>query len=711
MSRLVTVRSATRLGAWTAKIARSLAAKLYKGGPAASKYQLVDGFLLQARRLRERCSASIIDPPGFIYFPGFNDFNTTLGISNQTATSVGNRDDFDPGNQDYDPGVEYQARMDGENRPAMMLLPFSGPPETGYNSTSITLAPTVQDRALLTGAYFQGTLLASAGAATFDPLDDMSYFTFATPAAVGGGAVAPWVCGVSVSFDEGGAPSFGTISRDYLAQQGFWVEEEDLPDNWKLHTRRLVPHTVYATVNEPYRSRVGPGLIQPGFSHSVAQDDRLEGVDSFCVAGRTFRQYLGTWYNTAPGPGYRPPYYDRNGEQGLLVAIGTYDRASYNPSSPPARATLSSLQVVVPTDLPLADLHPLPELLPTWDAYDKPDLPNFGEFLIPHVARTTDGYAVFSVYRTLRDENARENSSPDENLIGQAYSLVTTIAGGPSYTPLADWDYGDGGAPIETAFPGSFVQPWIVGACHWRREELGSEIVTACCLVWEHEYARRAVAVPGENRGIGGQWVLYRTEGAAPDRQVITVAAAPLFAPSMDRAPGDPFAINSTRATFPGRSGGPGMLEPFSEVQYLGGGKIVTAAIDYPYPATGDDRVGQASHDIRCMVIDLEGGTAAMAGSIASRSQAYTKCLISVVQCLVEPDGESPGQDAVLLATVVDHVNRNAGAGGKVLISFDTGATWREYVTDIGGQAGAFYIGNKLWRYDNSQPLTRGGAA
>lgn len=146
---------------------------------------------------------------------------------------------------------------------------------------------------------------------------------------------------------------------------------------------------------------------------------------------------------------------------------------------------------MVPTDLPLADLHPKPELLPTWHAYDMPDLPNFGEFLVPHVARAGDGFAVFSVYRTQRDENPREEESPNEDLIGPAYSLVTTIAGGASYTLLADWDYGEGGSPIETSTPDSFRQPWIVGACHWMQQAGGQERPTAYCLVWEHLYLRR----------------------------------------------------------------------------------------------------------------------------------------------------------------------------------------------------------------------------
>ena len=708
MTRLVTVRITTRLGAWTARIARALAGRLYKAGPAASKYQIVDGFVLQARRLQERCSAIIIDPPGFIYFAGFNDFNTLLGQSNQTAVGVGSRDDFDPRNIDVDPGLEYEVKLSSSNKPAMMLLPFSGPPETDFPSAIVTLAPTVQDRAMLSGAFFQGLLLQSAGTDSFDPLDDMSYFTYATPAMVGGGALVPFICGVSVAFNDSGFPSFGTISRDYLAQQGFWVSEAELPDDWRLHTRRLVSHTQYSTVNDPFRNRNGPGVIQPGFCPAVAQNRSMEEADRFCVAARTFRQHQGTWFKSPPGTAYRPPYYDRNGEQGLLVAIGVYDRSNYDPAIPPARAALQSLQVVVPTDLPLADLHPMPELLPTWRAYNMPDLPNFGEFLIPHVARAGEGFAVFSVYRTQRDENPRDEESPDGDLIGPAYSLVTTIAGGSSYALLADWDYGEEGSPIDTSSPASFVQPWIVGACHWLQLEGEEEQYTAFCLVWEHEYMRRWLGEPDENRGIGGRFVLYRTDGSAPSRLPVDIAAAPLFAPSMDLEPGDPFVVNNSRKNFEDQTAGPGMLEPFSEVQYLGAGKIVTAVIGNPYPQTGEDRVIQSAHDIQCMVVDLETGAAELTGAITSRTRAYTKCLISVVQHLVEPSGDNPGHAAVLLATVVDHMNLNFGADGKVFISFDTGDTWREYVTDLGGQAGAFYIGNKLWQFDCSKPLTKG---
>lgn len=45
----------------------------------------------------------------------------------------------------------------------------------------------------------------------------------------------------------------------------------------------------------------------------------MDVVDRFCVAARIFRQHQGTWFKSPPGTAYRPPYYDRNGEQGLVV--------------------------------------------------------------------------------------------------------------------------------------------------------------------------------------------------------------------------------------------------------------------------------------------------------------------------------------------------------------------------------------------------------
>lgn len=698
----VTVRCASPLGAWATKLARNLAIKLSTIGAAASKYQIVDGFLLQAKRIQRTYSAQVMDPPGFIYLAGMNDLNTPIGRNNQQAVGVGARAEFAPKELVEVGGLQYQAKMTDDRVPAYMLLPFSGPPADGFDFSLITLAPTLQDRGMLSGAYLQCSTLSLAFASNFNPLDDRTYFTEATPAAVGGGAIVPVVSAVGMAFTDTG-PVIGDIPRDYLAQNGFWVTESMLPANWRLHPRRQVQYTEYSTA-DAYRSRTGPGLTQPGFTHAVGQTGTAEGVDLFCVAARVFRQHQGTWYASAPGTSYRPRYYDRNGEQGLMVAIGQYNRAEYNPQNPPARAAVQTLQIVVPADLPIAELRPLPELLPTWDAYDKPDLPNYGEFLVPHPARAGNGFVVFSVYRTRRDENPRDDSSPDEDLIGLAYALVTTVAGGDSTVLLADWDYGDGGAPIPTSSPGSFIQPWIVGACHLRRETSQGESFTAACLVWEHEYRRRAESTPSQNRGIGGRLVLYTSDGGAPVRRPLAVAAAPLFAPSMDLQPGDPYVLNSN-GSFPGRAAGSATIEPFSELQALGDGTAVTAAIARPYPVTGSDRVSQALHPIHCMRIDLATGEAELLGVIADRVRAYTKCMISVVQAPMA------GRSAVLLATVVDHVTNNVGANGQVYISRDGGDTWGVYITDVGAQAGAFYIGNKLRWHSTERPLSLGISA
>lgn len=708
MSTNITVRCATRTGAWTVSIAKGIARKLKSAGSVARRYQLLDGFLLTGSKLNKLFSAQVIDPPGFLYFAGFNDFHNSLSVSSQTAASVGSRDDF----SGLGASGAYNVKGGEGSETAYMLLPFTAPPSDIYSSTLVNLAPIQQAGRLLSVAYLNTPLLASSGDGSFDATDDMGCFTFDTIAAVGGGALAPYVCGVGVSFNDAGFPSFGSISKEYLAQQGFWVRETDLPDGWKLRPRRLVPHTNYAPYNDPYRSRRGPRIVQPGLSHAVHPRRDAAGVDRYCVAGRVFRQNLGLWYEHEPGATYRPQYYDRNGEQGLLIAVGEYDREDYLPESPPARASIKAMQIVTPADLPIADLHPLPVFLSKLGAYGKPDVTNFGAFYTPHVSRITEGYAVFSVYETLRNENDPLDADPDENLSGYAVSLVTSISGGDSYTLLADWDYGPGGSPIDTSNGDSFVYPWIVGSCHWLQvAEDGEKTYTACCLVWEHVYSRKTDPAAVGNRGIGGRLVLYKTDVGMPTRTVLSTDNAPLFAPSMDKSPGVPFAVHDdTGAKFPGSSHGPARIEPFSEVQYLGAGRMVAAAIASPYPATGSDKVSQAEHAIYCLSINLDTGEVVRGGAIAMRTTSYRKCMISVVQPVIAAEGDAPERPATLLATVVDHINFNIGAGGKVYLSTDSGETWREYVSDAGAQGGAHYIGNKLWWFDNTMPLTTGGS-
>jgi hypothetical protein len=59
----------------------------------------------------------------------------------------------------------------------------------------------------------------------------------------------------------------------------------------------------------------------------------------------------------------------------------------------------------------------------------------------------------------------------------------------------------------------------------------------------------------------------------------------------------------------------------------------------------------------------------------------------------------------------VDHVTNNVGENGRVYISRDGGGTWDVYITDVGAQAGAFYIGNKLRWHSTERPLSLGISA
>ena len=64
-----------------------------------------------------------------------------------------------------------------------------------------------------------------------------------------------------------------------------------------------------------------------------------------------------------------------------------------------------------------------------------------------------------------------------------------------------------------------------------------------------------------------------------------------------------------------------------------------------------------------------------------------------------------------MLASVTEATPENRGQG-KVYIKHadaDGPTDWREYITDVGGQGGAFFVGNRFWWFDLSKPLTEGG--
>lgn len=402
-----------------------------------------------------------------------------------------------------------------------------------------------------------------------------------------------------------------------------------------------------------------------------------EGTDSFCLATRTFRQNQTSW-GDHDGAGFE---YDRYGEQGLVVAVGSQDRSiTLDPNlDKQPWADIDSLVVVAPAGFVQEYLRPYPEVL-VGNAGEpdvgipRPDLPNFGTFFTPHPVRAGHSFVVYSAYTTYR--NLNDGGAGHDTWEGDAWSLLTTLPSGDTYSLVASWNAGESAPRIETAEPGGFMQPWIVGAASVPAEDVADGYV-GYALVWEQTYLQ------GTDNVTSGAWALYASSGGAPTRTVMH-GGAPLFALIMQY---QPTMFGSAIYDISGT---------WAAVYYAGDNKLVTAATDYPVP--GQPR------DIRVAVIDVTAGTITLGGVIATRNDDQAKCTITVVQNFVAAEGNQEAKPAVLLASVVRHSFFNEGLG-ETYISVDGGANWRVYITDGSGQGGAFYMGNSLWWFDQAQAL------
>jgi hypothetical protein len=98
MAELIGLRLATRVGAWTARLARRLAEQVRRER-SSQRSQVVDGFLLRGVRAGRQYKAMVIDPPSYVLFAGFSSFRVgsptpvTLGYG---AMAAGGRDDVWP---------------------------------------------------------------------------------------------------------------------------------------------------------------------------------------------------------------------------------------------------------------------------------------------------------------------------------------------------------------------------------------------------------------------------------------------------------------------------------------------------------------------------------------------------------------------------------------------------------------------------------------
>lgn len=659
MGLTIASRLMTRVGAIHMRTARDLAKAAYRSR-VGTKHQIINGFLLRAtgrwaesdgpQPMLEKGAyiAAVIDFPGFILYAGalrLPQINTSLvGI----CVPVGNRDDFVPPGTD----VQYQVL----DKTGYYVLTSPSRIRAAQSPESIGSFPALQQRDWFFGyARADVPFLRSLPDRTQAWIDDEKYFDYSCSVALAGSINSFLTAGRSISVD-GGTLQAGELRLNYFLRNQYAIDESDLPQNWKLYPRRLVPVEQSAP---PFAVRRGAGMMMNGFAMIPASiSSTLVGVDLYCHAARTFRQHQEPW-GDAGAQGY-----DRDGEQGMLIALGEQDRSQYDPQlAPNLFAVTTDLRVIVPTDIEQAYLHPAPAVLPG-DGSGRPELPNFGTFFMPTPVPSAEGFVVFSAYCTFRDLGDDGSSS---GMSGDAWSILTTLPGGRTISLRADWNAPLG--EIDTGVPGEFMQPWIVGGV----AVPGDNSPTAYCLVWEQTYARNST------RRLKGEWSLYSSDGGTPSRMVIS-GGAPLFALWMQDGP----------TKF--QDGTWDVANPFSSVYFAGDNKLVTACTDYPPPS--------GSRSIRCAIFDVSAGVVTMGGQIAVSTNYLDKCFVTVVQPFVIASATRDAAPAVLLATIVEHSSSNHGSDGKTYLSLDGGESWREYITDAGAQGGAFYVGNKAWRFD-----------
>lgn len=715
------VRLATRAGAWLAQHARKLASGLNGPGVAETKHQMIDGFLIKASRFRDLRSALVLDMPTY----ALTGLNASIRLQ---SGGISGRDPF--ARQPEGATISIEPLSVAESNQGAVGHPI--PMNWGWipflqNSTGAT-----HQYGYLISRSCVGREIASPSDA--GGMDDMSILNDSSRIYAVTQMFSPYCMGVVEQVD--GATATFTIRRLYLQAVNLRATESDLPDNWKFYPRRKVPHTSFAE-GDSYSGFNESFMSPSGGHHSDAQTTDTTGTDILCVAARVFRQFPLTWKDTWPRyqSDDEPPknlrdYYDREGEQGLAIIRGASDRAYYNPEGENWRfiLTVGDVRIVTPSQLPMAELHPTPVLrLPSWGG--RPAIPNFGMFLYPHVARAAGGFVTFTTYSTLRDTNSypagwvAEDSerplfpsgspNPDTALQGQAYALVA-ITPTQCRVLRADWDAadfaqdsdGDNTLPIPlmpTAAAEYVMLPWIVGAtavplsdtAYPRQDE-------AYCLVWEAHYYRRTwvqdmIGYDSIVRGFGGELVLYKSNASTVTRTVLTDDVAPLFASRMKRSP-DPFARNTLFAI---------QDQVVSFVQYAGRRRLVTAVVDAPVdtPIGTPDFLVLPEHDVYCALINVDTGEVERRGVIGRRSRADATCFVTVIQQTLDtPDETLP---AVLLATLSDP-SQAGFAPGKTYISYDTGDTWHELISDYASRDGMFYLGNTFWRFDNTKPLSKG---
>jgi hypothetical protein len=651
----VSGKSATRIGTPLMRTAMDMARALQRTeGRGANK--IVNGFLLRAIRSGNRYSGQVLDFPAYILFPGSyrNSESQMPWSGTNIAIAAGPRDDF------YQEGTGSTFTVAGQSE----LLKLPDPPIQEGAPTFVAWSPELAlDQKLMGIAQLAAPLKAIPPQADQWYLDDTDYFDYSTRCSIGAVITSLFHGARTLSLTETGV-AYGEQPSNYFARNVFTLTEDDLPDAWRLYLRRILP---LDESGQDYNQRRYPGDTMPGLAIDIARNSlQLVGTDRYCLAAQTFRQIQDVWGE----PGSLS--YDRNGERGLLIAVGVSDREDYNPSTGAiVKARTESLRIVMPGDIEQEYVRPQPAMIPGTGG--GPDLFNFGTFYTPKPARAGKdrGFVVFSNYDTTRDLGGSTK--------GRLSSILTTLLNGFTVSLKADWD-SQTGETLPTGTPGQFTRPWIAGAASIPSTEQGNLVWTAYAVVWESNYAL------DKSLSTGGNWALYKTAGQQVSRTVIN-GGAPLFA----------FVMRDTR--IPISSSGFDNTSPFSAVYWMGGSKLVTAATQFPLP---DNDFGEG-RQIMAAIFDTETNQVTLGGVIAETVSEDTKCFITVVQPERISEDEQQVKPAVLLATVTEHKLRWAVTQGKTYLSLDGGASWSDYIADAAGPAGAFFAGNKLWAQDSSE--------
>jgi hypothetical protein len=657
----IAVRTATRLGTPYLRFAKIMARQAQLAG-IGTRQRFINGYLLRAIRGGSKYQAQVLDFPAYLWFSGPLRFDVTTEYTYNNvglAVPVGNRDDFTP------PGGQQEPLAVADMRTMLIVLVPTSKAPNEIEATNWHLRP-YQDGAFMEQGYGMWPFSKRIPGLEEWYFDDMDYFTFDQICSVQCSLNLFANVSRAITFRDDGNADFGALALTYFLRNQFSFTEEDLPNSWKLAPRRLaqMEGSIYPTRQEP-------GDVMSGFAIAPGADDfTFVGTDTYCIAARTFRQNRQLW-----GGGDDPIGYDRYGEQGMVVSVATINRQEYDPRvGSNMFARIQSTRVIDGFDIVEEYLRPTPatrELTPGLTA------PNYGVFNSPSPVRVRDGFVVFSVYFTERDVNPPGTENPDYDLIGNVTSLLFTDVEGKTSGLKADWEVP--GITLPTGTPGQFTQPYIVGTLSL----VEGEEIAAYCLAWESNYDRRG----GQTTATGGNWALYCSTGTDVTRTAIE-GGSHLIAARMYRSAGYPLRGDYTTVA--------------SAMYWMGGRKIVVAGTDNE-PTNWD--FGDVV--IRPMVLDLDEMTITAGGEIATiqAQNASQKCFVTVAQQEQYSADGAVASPATLVASLVSDTLYNYGKG-KTYISVDGGASWREYISDAGGQNGAFLEGNKLWRYDQNKPIT-----